>query len=309
MRPKRLLCVLALILPSTAALAQTGKITGTVTDPAGEPLPGVNVAIEGTSRGAVTDAEGYYVILGVRPGTYDVRASFIGFTPEVASGVRVNIDLTTELDFALREETVGLDEVTVTAERPVVQRDVSASVANLNAQDIENLPVTDVEKVVGLQAGFERGLTIRGSGGNQVSFRIDGLDLGGGLDQTPFTGVSYTATEEVQVQTGGFSAKYGNVRSGLINVVTKEGPRDRYTADAIVRYSPPSQPVLPACSPTTRPRTGLAPTSTTRSPSPARAVKGARGTSTPGTSTRSSRGGTAWPGATASTRTTTPPTT
>ena len=242
MKIARLLCLLALLVPATSALAQSGKIAGVVTEAAtGEPLPGVNVVIDGTTQGAVTDVEGYYVILNVRPGTYDVRASFIGYTPEVASGVRVNIDLTTELDFGLREEAVGLDEVTVVAERPVVQRDVSASVANLNAQDIENLPVTDVEKVVGLQAGFERGLTVRGSGGNQVSFRIDGLDLGGGLDQTPFTGVSYTATEEVQVQTGGFSAKYGNVRSGLINVVTKEGSRDRYSADAIVRYSPPSE--------------------------------------------------------------------
>ena len=242
MKQTTLLFLLALALPVTTALAQSGKIAGVVTEAAtGDPLPGVNVVIDGTSQGATTDAEGYYVILNVRPGTYDIRASFIGFTPEVAEGVRVNIDLTAEINFALRDETVGLDEVTVTAERPVVQRDVSASVANLDAQQIENLPVTDIEKVVGLQAGFERGLTIRGSGGNQVSFRVDGIDLGGGLDQTPFTGVSYTSTEEVQVQTGGFSAKYGNVRSGLVNVVTKEGSRDRYSVDAIVRYSSPSE--------------------------------------------------------------------
>ena len=158
MRLAKLLCMLALLLPASAALAQSGKIAGTVTDQAtGDPLPGVNVVIEGTTQGATTDVDGYYNILNVRPGTYDVRASFVGFTPQILADVRVNIDLTTNLDIQLREETVGLDEVVVAAERPVVQRDVSASVANLNAEEIENLPVTDVADVIGLQAGFERG--------------------------------------------------------------------------------------------------------------------------------------------------------
>lgn len=235
-----------LLLVPMSAWGQAGKIAGIVTDATtGETLPGVNVAIVGTTQGSVTDADGYYVILNVRPGEYDVRASFIGYTPITREDVRVNIDLTTEIDFQLQEETVGLDEVVVQATRPIVQRDVSASVANLSAEDIENLPVTDVEKVIGLQAGFERGLTIRGSGGSQVQFQVDGFTTQGGLTNVPFTGISYTAVDEVQVQTGGFNAEYGNVRSGLINVVTKEGPRDRYFADAIVRYSSPSQKYFP----------------------------------------------------------------
>lgn len=240
MRKAELLCMLALLLmPASLAFAQTGKIAGRVVDAgSGDPLPGVNVVIEGTTQGATTDIDGYYNLLNVRPGTHAVRASFIGYTPQITTDVRVNIDLTTELDFALEEETVGLDEVVVSAQRPVVQRDVSASVANLSAQEIENLPVTDVAEVIGLQAGFERGLQVRGSGGDQVSFRVDGLNLSLGRSNTPFTGISYTAVDEVQVQTGGFSAEYGNVRSGLINVVTKEGNRSRYTADIIVRFAP-----------------------------------------------------------------------
>lgn len=240
MRLAKLLCTLALlVLPATLAFAQSGKIAGRVVDAAsGDPLPGVNVVLDGTTQGATSDIDGYYNILNVRPGEYDVRASFIGYTPELATGVRVNIDLTTELNFELQEETLGLDEVVVQASRPVVQRDVSASVANLSAAEIENLPVTDVAEVIGLQAGFERGLTVRGSGGDQVSFRVDGLNLATGRGNNPFTAISYTAVDEVQVQTGGFNAEYGNVRSGLINVVTKEGNRNRYTADFIVRYAP-----------------------------------------------------------------------
>lgn len=238
----RLLLSLVLCLPVTVAFAQTGKLVGTVTDAStGEPLPGVNVAIEGTTQGAVTNVEGFYTILNVRPGTYDLRASFIGFTPQVQQGVRVNVDQTTEINFQLQEEAVGLDEVVVSAARPVVQRDVSASIANIDSEQIENLPVSSVADVISLQAGFEPGLTVRGSGGNQVAFALDGFALTDPRSNNPNTEISFTAIDEVQVQTGGFNAEYGNVRSGLINVITKDPSRSRYTADVILRYSPPSQ--------------------------------------------------------------------
>ena len=81
MRLARLLCILALLaFTATTALAQRGKISGTVTDAGnGETMPGVNVAIVGTTQGAVTDVDGYYFINNVRPGTYEIQASFIGF--------------------------------------------------------------------------------------------------------------------------------------------------------------------------------------------------------------------------------------
>lgn len=242
MRQVGLLLTLALLLPASMAWAQTGRISGAVTDAAtGESLPGVNVSVEGTTLGSITDADGFYSIINVRPGTHSVRASFVGFTPAVAQDVSVNIGQTTDLDFALQEETVGLEEVVVTAARPVVQRDVSASVANIDSEQMENLPVASVADVISLQAGFEPGLTIRGSGGNQVGFALDGVSLIDPRTNNPNTEVSYTAIDEVQVQTGGFNAEYGNVRSGLINVITKAPDRRRYTADVITRYSPPTQ--------------------------------------------------------------------
>ena len=228
---------------STAAWAQSGKISGTVTDAAtGNPLPGVNVVIVGTQQGATTNAQGFYSILNVSPGTYDVRASFVGFAPVVKEGVRVNIDLTSTVNFALQEQTEQLEEVTVQATEPVVKPDVSANVANISAEDVQNIPVTSVSELVSLQAGVEEGLSVRGSGIDEVSFVVDGQTMRQGRSNTPFTGISYTSVKEIQVQTGGFNAEYGNVRSGLVNIVTKEGPRDHYTADALVRYSPPQAP-------------------------------------------------------------------
>lgn len=237
-----LLILLGLLWPASAAFGQTGKITGQVIDAAtGEELPSVNVVIAGTTQGATTDDEGFYTIINVRPGLYDVQASFIGFTPQTMTDVRVNIDLTSEVNFALREETVGLQEVTVMAERPIVQRDVSANVANFNAEEIENMPVAGVSEVIDLQAGIEPGMRIRGGTLDEVGFYIDGMATPIGRDQTPFTNVSFTSISEVQVQTGGFNAEYGDLRSGLVNVVTKDSPRSRYTADAMIRYSSPSR--------------------------------------------------------------------
>ncbi len=242
---RSVLVLMALLLLPATAMAQTGKIAGTVTDAAsGDPLPGVNVVIEGTTQGSVTDLNGFYTIINVRPGTHQLRVSFVGYASQLIQEVTVYTNLTTEVDAELQEEAVGLDEMVVTAERPIVQRDVSASVANISSEDIENLPVTDVERVIGLQAGFERGLTIRGEGGDQVQFMIDGQSMSSGRDNAAFTAVSFTSVQEMQVQTGGFNAEYGNVRSGLVNVLTKDPSTDRYTVDAIVRYSGATRPTL-----------------------------------------------------------------
>lgn len=245
MRPLPLLaCTLILFFASApAALAQTGRINGQVTDASsGEPIPGVNVVLlddgEPTTQGAQTNPDGFYTILNVSPGAYSLRASFVGYATQVHEGVNVNIDLTTEVNFEMQEATVGLDEITVEATEPVVRPDVSANVANLNPEQYENLPVAGVSEVIDLQAGVESGMQIRGGGLSEVSFMVDGMTMRTGRANEPFTGISYTSVEQVQVQTGGFNAEYGNVRAGIVNIATKNPPRDRYTADALFRYTP-----------------------------------------------------------------------
>ena len=231
--------VLAL-LAASVAFGQSGKIAGRVTDDAGAPIPGANVVLVGDVRGAATDADGYYVILNISPGSYALRGSFIGFTPQTVQDVRVNIDQTTVIDFRLNASAVGLDEVVVTADLPVVQADVSNSQLNVSSDQIEALPVSSISSVVGLQAGVQ-GLSVRGSGSEELAFMVNGLGLRDERNNAPFTNISLTSVQEVQVQTGGFNAEYGNVRSGVVNVVTREGSPDRYQVDAIVRYSPPAQ--------------------------------------------------------------------
>ena len=240
MRLKQLFGLTALLLCTVpVAFAQQGKIDGVVTDAAtGETIPGAGVIIEGLGQGAATQVDGYFFINNVRPGTYTLVVSFLGYATQRVEGVRVSTGLTTTRDVQLSEEAVGLDEIVVMSERPIVQLDVSANVASLNSEAFEDLPVAGVSEVLDLQAGIEPGLRVRGGGLNEIAFVVDGMNLRTGRSHQPITNISYTSREEVQVQTGGFNAEYGNVRSGIVNVTTKEPSRTRYTVDALYRYQP-----------------------------------------------------------------------
>jgi hypothetical protein len=244
--------VLSILIISIAFGGTTGKIDGTVTDAkTGEKLVSVNIIVQGTKLGAVSNADGYFAILNVSPGTYTVQATLLGYATKRFNGAMVQIDQTTTLDFKLTEETVQGEEVTVVAERPVVQRDVSASVASISATEIQKLPTASITGVVGLQAGVQgaegEDLIIRGSGGTTTiggggsdrnTFVLNGQVLRDSRDNAPYTGVSLSSLENIQVITGGWNAEYGNVRSGLVQAVTREGSSTKYTMSAFARYSP-----------------------------------------------------------------------
>ncbi len=243
----------------------TGKISGKVTDAEnGQPLPGVTVMIEGTSIGAATGVDGTYAILNVPPGRYNVRFSMVGYERTVIQGVRVEIDLTSAVDAQLSPTSLITKEVVISAQRPVVTRDVSNSVLNIQTQSVTAMPVQNVSDVLTLQAGIQSGaagIIVRGggssmvggkgpksgsndalqSGANQTQYLVDGFNLNDNRWGSPWAAVSLSSANEIQVQTGGFNAEYGNVRSGVVNVVTKDGDRSQYSATVNLNYGPPQQ--------------------------------------------------------------------
>lgn len=237
----QLFFAMSLLALHALAIGTTGKISGIVRDSkTGEPLPSVNVTIDGTSYGAATNLDGFYVILNVPPGTYTVRASYVGYTAALIRQVRVEIDQTTTLDIHLQEEVIGTEIVEIVAQRPVVQKDVSSSRANISSREVENLPVTQVATVVNLQAGVLGG-SIRGGGASENQYMLNGLSLRDERSNQSYSPVSILAIQDIQVQTGGFNAEYGNVRSGIVNVVTREGNKANYSVGALVRYRPPGR--------------------------------------------------------------------
>ena len=234
---RRLIPILLCLFAVGSASAQTGKVTGTVTDlVSGEPLPGVNVVIEGTTQGASTGIDGKFIIIGVRPGVYDVLASFIGFSRQRREGVQVNVDLTTTVDFQMAEEVVEGEEIVVTAEAVAVRKDLTSSEARVTAETIDKLPVTELSQVLDVQAGVttRNGIHIRGGRSSEVVFMVDGVPVSDSYDGSSVIQLENDGIEELQVISGTFNAEYGNAMSGIVNVVTKEGRSDRFSGSAQV---------------------------------------------------------------------------
>jgi len=235
-----LVCVALFVYHGSTLAGITGKIVGIITDAAtGDPLPAVNIVIEGTTMGGATDNEGYFFIINIPPGTYSLQASMVGYTVESKTGVIVNVDHTTPANFNLRVTAIAGEEVTVTAEREIVPMDISASHIVADAEQIVEVPlVTDISQYIHLQAGIE-GDYIRGGGLDQTAFMMDGLAVMDNLTNRPMMMVNLSAVKELNIIKGGFNAEYGNVRSGMINVITKEGSPSVYHGSFDFRYSPP----------------------------------------------------------------------
>ena len=231
--------VLVHLLASVPASAQSGKITGVVTDVEGVGMVGVNVVITGTTRGSSTDVDGRFFILNVEPGTYSLRASFIGFRAVTQSEVIVNINKTTTIDFTLEESTAEGDELLVIAERPDVEVDQTATLEIIRPEEVEQIAgITDLSDVLGLQAEVNDG-HFRGGRSNEELYVLAGMGIINPLNSSRSFTPMLSAVEEVEVITSGFAAEYGNAMSGVINISTKEGG-DSWSSRAEIRTRAPS---------------------------------------------------------------------
>lgn len=241
-----LVLVSAVFLFGTAWAGTTGQLSGVVHDAkTGEPIALASVAIPELKRGAVTDAQGNYVIVNVPAGRYSVRTSLLGYVPVLRQSVEIVPDFNTRLDFSM-ESTVltNVPEVVIRAERPLIQKDVTNSSKFLSGDDIKYQPLRGYQDAVAQQSGVvnfklnidneaqnNNTLIMRGGRPNEVAYYVDGFS-----QQDPLTGVSTTAInndaiEEIVVQTGGFNAEYGRVNSGAVNIVTRDGG-DKYFGSA-----------------------------------------------------------------------------
>ena len=256
--------VLALLvaLPLSGAFAgSTGKIMGRISDSSGGPLPGASVRIEGTQRGAIADADGYYLIVAVDPGTYDLSASLVGYGSVTKETVQVQVDYTSTLNFQLKEQAIQADEIVVTAERAVIEVDKTSTKYVLSSEEIEETPIIkSTAELVSLQPGvaMDGTFSVRGSdytaGDNPVVWAtsgynsadvyviIDGVRVprGDGNSALLFTGINKSAVQQISVETGVTPAEYGDSKAGTINIVTQDGGK-RFHGWTEVNYEPSGQ--------------------------------------------------------------------
>jgi outer membrane receptor protein involved in Fe transport len=208
---------------------QTGKISGIVKDSeTGEPLIGVNVYIKNKNIGAASDIEGYFAILNIHPGTYQVVASMVGYKKVIFNNLNITSGKTTNLDFNMELASTELDEeVVVTATRAVIKTDITSSELTVSAEEISSLPVENLNDVIKQKAGVVQdsygNIHIRGSRASEVGYLVDGISVKDNFTGSRSSEVDVQFMQEVKVISGVFNAEYGQAMSGIIDVITKQG--------------------------------------------------------------------------------------
>lgn len=228
--------VLAILAPASLFAAAVGQIKGTITDKeSGEPVVGASVLIVGTTRGAMTDFDGKYMIRQVEPGTYTLRVSHLDYKTVDITEVQVNADLTTEQNMAMTKSVSELDEkITVVGDRDVLEVFEVSNQATIDKETIERKPVTTVDELLGQVAGVvtntQGEVFIRGGRAGEISYIVDGVAIGdplGGLGQAGAQlSLVSGSIQEFTVIKDGFDPEYGDALSGIVKITTQTGSKD-----------------------------------------------------------------------------------
>jgi len=220
--------IATLVLTSSLAMAQTGTLKGVITDAmTGEPIPFANIVIEkngNQSGGTTTDFDGNYTIKPVEPGTYAIKATFVGYGTVEVTGVIVSANKITFQDVKL-QQGVAMGEVKVIAyKKPLLDQD-NLSGETKTAEEIVALPTRNIASVAASTAGIYQqdegdAVNVRGSRSDATEYYVDGIKVRGSM------GVPTSGIEQITVITGGVPAQYGDATGGIISITTK-GPSNK----------------------------------------------------------------------------------
>ena len=231
---RNLLLTFSLVFASTMLMySQTGALQGKVLDKdTKEPIPFANVAVFSGGdlvTGGTTDFDGKFVIKPLTPGTYNLRASFIGYQTREISNVVVGGDKITFQDIQLGVTAETLETVEVIEYKvPLIQKDQTTSGATVTSEEIEKMPnrsATSIATTVGgVYSDADGGsISIRGQRGDGTVYYIDGMRVMGSQ------ALPESSIEQVSVILGGIPARYGDATGGIISVTTK-GPSREFGA-------------------------------------------------------------------------------
>jgi hypothetical protein len=219
---------LILAVAASPAAGQTGgAIAGRVRDAtSGLSVAGAVISVDGGRQGAGTDTGGFYRVREVRSGWHHVQVARIGYRPVVYDSILVRSGETVALNVSLQALALQVESIAVTATPdrvldPMVPQDLQ----RVTGDEIRRLPVTTVAEAVALSAGAV-GESYRGGRLGEQAFVLDGIGVKNQLDaSTGSLGLRLPPDmlTEASLVTNGFSARYGQAISGLVNVVTKDG--------------------------------------------------------------------------------------
>lgn len=237
-----LLIILSIFI-SFSAKAQdtTGNIEGTVTDESGARITGATVKIEGATvvRTAVTDKDGFFRILQVQPGAYNVTISANGFAVAKAEAVSVVIGKSIAINVPLKIAGVTQEILVSSDQIEMIDPTNNKIQTTLTQQLMEDMPkgnnVTSLLKLSPAARGETKsgGFQIDGASGSENNFMIDGMEVSNFRTGTLNTNnnLPFAMVQEVQISSSGFGAEFGGATGGVINVITKK-PTNQYHGEA-----------------------------------------------------------------------------
>lgn len=222
-----LLCVATVI-----GVSAKRKISGSVHDEEGYPLPGAIVKVEEDKTiGAITDANGNYEISIPDDGTYTLHVTYIGYVSEIAVP---SSDSEQKIDFELIEDAIGLETIVVTGTRtPKLLKDAPIITRVISEDDIKKVDATHIgdllqSELPGIEFSYamnqQVNLNMQGFGGTSVLFLVDGERLAGEtMDNIDYNRLNLDNVGRIEIVKGAASSLYGsNAVGGVINLISKE---------------------------------------------------------------------------------------
>lgn len=249
--PSLLRFVILAAVAAGGAIAQvaTGNISGYVKDSSGAVVPNANVTAKMVAQEAVrtakTDAEGFYSLLSLPPGQYEMTFELTGFQRQIQTGLQLTVGQNLRVDGTLQVGSVQ-NEVTVGAQAPLVDTTAATLSGLIDDQRVQDLPLngrnvislaTILPGVLGVNApqamGDARGGPTMDVNGGRPNMNL--FTLNGGYFNNPSrnTGINFPppdAVQEIRIQTANFSAEYGRNPGSQINVVSKAGTNEFHGA-------------------------------------------------------------------------------
>ncbi len=213
-----------------AAFAQNALVTGTVTDNTGDPLPGVNVVLTGTTTGTITDINGKFSLDAPLDGT--LSFNFIGFATQ-----NINIDGRSSIIVVLQPSDISLDEIVVVGYGTMRKSDLTGAVVKVGSEDLQNRSTSDAAVALQGKAAGVQVFTNSGAPGKGAEIRVRGLssnsDKNGPLlivDGLKVDNIQYLDPEMIEsmeiLKDAASAAIYGaQAGNGVVLITTKSGSK------------------------------------------------------------------------------------
>lgn len=235
--------IIILVLTSTLAYPQKCSVKGLLYDETTrEPLSFASVQVDGTTTGVVCDADGVFVIDNLDYGFIRLICSFIGYNDKYSSQIKLSVAKQAYVEIGLLPVAKQLDEIDIVASpyRKVIESPLS--MRRIGIADIENSPGgnRDISVVVQSFPGirpstdYRNDIIVRGGGPAENVFILDGVEIPiinhfatQGASGGPTGIINVDFIDEVNMFTGAFPSKYGNVMSSVMDIKMSKANRKK----------------------------------------------------------------------------------